>query len=56
MEKFRANFLSFSFAGPGTNNPNMPLVLASASFDSTSQALECGEVNFFLFLGRTWDE
>jgi len=25
----------FTPAGPGTNNPNMPLVLASASFDST---------------------
>jgi hypothetical protein len=43
MEELK--LISFFFlAGPGANNPNMPLVLASASFDSTYQAQECGEV------------
>ena len=27
--------IKWSPMGPGTNNPNMPLILASASFDST---------------------
>jgi hypothetical protein len=31
----RVHYISFSFAGPGTKNPNIPLVLASASFDSS---------------------
>ncbi len=54
MEKFRDNFLSF-VAGPGTNNPNMPLVLVSASFDSTVilRDMERFRVNF---LSLSWQD
>ncbi len=40
------------------NYPNMPLVLASASFDSTARLWDVEKLKFifFLFLVRTCDE